>query len=152
MNLTQAIKTVENFARYRVSGKGKREKSTWDQAGTYTPQRLIPRATKVQVGHMNRVMGTKDKLGAIRWVDVDKLRSTQRCLRFRSLMWNVKNHLVMQKTFGNKRTDMDIRGVNLPIVVWANGVPFIWNGNHRVTASILLGKKRILVRMYKRRR
>lgn len=152
MSLRRAIWIVENFRRYRVVGRGKRERSVWDQTGEYVPQCLIPRVTKAGQRKLDRLMGTKDKLGAIRWVDVGRIKSTQHCLKFRSLRWNVRNHEVMQKTFGTKRTDMDVRGVNLPILCWVDGVPVIWNGNHRVTANILLGKKRILVRMFKKRR
>lgn len=143
MRLDAAVKMVANFRRYR---QGKR-RTYWDQSGPLVPQCLIPNCTKAQERKRDRIMTTKDKLGAVRWVDVGRIRSTQHCLRFKNLMWHVKHHAAMQKVFRSK--DMDIRGVNLPIVTWVDGVPILWNGNHRVTASVLLGKARIMVRMYK---
>lgn len=149
MRQVDALRAVANFRRYRVP-KRKNAPSVWDQRGPYTPQWLIPLATRKQRAALDRVMGDKRKMGAVRWVDVSKIRSTQNCLRHKNLVWHVVHHEVMQKVFRSK--DLDIRGVNLPIVVWVEAVPVIWNGNHRVTASILLGKKRILVRMFKLRR
>lgn len=150
MTPDQALRAAKNFRRYRIP-KRKGDRSVWDQSGEYVPQKLVPMATRKQRKSLDRVMGGgKNKMVAIRWVDVHRIRSTQICLRHRSLIWNVRNFEKTQKTFPSK--DLDIKGINLPMIVWVDGTPVIWNGNHRVTASILLGKKRILVRMYKLRR
>ncbi len=131
MKVEHAVRVVRNFRRYRVGKKT----TVWDQVGPLIPQDLIPKVTKTQDTAAYAVMEGKLYHSATRWVEVDKLHSTQDFLYFKSLMWVAKH---FEKT-------------PHPMVVLSNGVYSIWNGNHRVTAAILLGKKRIRVTLYKKR-
>lgn len=151
MRVEHAVRVVRNLRRYRMKKRCTAyNRTVWDQAGPFVPQNVIPMGTRSQERRAKIVLESKAHLGAVRWIDVGRIRSTQHSLRFKSLMWNVKNAARMQRTFASK--DMAVKGVNLPIVIWVDGVAVIWNGNHRVTANILLGRTRILVRMYKLRR
>jgi len=144
MHLEQAVRVVRNFRRYRLLKSGKTQ---WYQAGPFIPQQLIPQTTAKQRRTAERLMTTKVKLCRVQQVDVRKIRSWQHCLRFKSLMWNVKNARRMQLV--GRAKDPDIAGVDLPTLVWADGVWVLWNGNHRTTANVLLGKTYLNARCFK---
>src|ERR1700743_213615 len=136
----QARATARSLRRYDI-GRGRAKK--WHSTGQFTTQQLIPRCSAAHKREATRIMKAHHGIlksniaSAIRYVDVHRLRSFQNFLRYRSLAYCLGQFDKMQRTFGAKHVDSD-RAARLPIVIWAHGVPVVWNGNHRVTAAILL--------------
>lgn len=76
-------------------------------------------------------------------VDPRELVTFQKHLRVESLLWNLRH-------FEEKQAG---RLDDLPtVVVTADGAKVVWNGNHRTTVGLLLGRKRIKVRVFRARR
>jgi ParB-like nuclease domain len=64
------------------------------------------------------------------WVALSDIKSEQMSLRRDRLLYQLRHYAEMQR----KRR---------PTVVMARGTYTVWDGNHRISAGVLLGKKRM---------
>lgn len=101
------------------------------------PQIAIPIASRAHVKRAWKVVGRKHNLMTSDtlvkktvWLKLSDIKSEQMCLRIDKLLYQLRHHAEMQR---KKR----------PGVVMARGLLLLWDGNHRVTSGILLGKKRM---------
>lgn len=150
----RARRIIRNFRRYRIDSRT--DKSTWDQAGPYTPNGLIPACTRREAAEADRIM----RRAGYQWfgtrivsVDPSTLKTFQKCLRFSSLLWNLKHFERMQERFRvparATKEQVDAVAHKLPkVVVLGDGTRVVWNGNHRTTDALLLGLDRILVQVF----
>jgi hypothetical protein len=106
--------------------------------GPFVPQFAIKIATRKQVNaalRMNkRGQSVKPK---IMWIDIDAIRSEQMSLSIARLRYHIHHYASIQK-----------QSDGYPGVYMVEGVPVLWDGNHRVTAGKLLGKKKIRCACY----
>jgi hypothetical protein len=121
MKRANALKLVHELARFKDENCKKR-----DPRGFYVRQQFFPiwattdekRAVKARIGVRERTI----------WVRLDKLKSTQGCLGRYRLAYQIRRHPLKK----------------LPTVIaMGRGKYLIWDGNHRATSAILLGKSRI---------
>lgn len=69
------------------------------------------------------------------WIELSSIKSEQMCLRRDKLIFHIRHHAQMQRE-------------RRPAVIMARGLHVLWDGNHRVTAGLLLGKKRMRCDLY----
>lgn len=133
-----------------------RHRMVRNDRGVFTRQALIRRCPSLSMRAAERVMSGDRVANRIVWMDPREIVSCQRHLRVSSLLWNLRNFERMQQRLplGGRRTYARVgrAGRNLPKVVWADGRWVLWNGNHRVTISLLLRLPRIRVMQFKRPR
>lgn len=121
MKLDDAIRVVKQLQRYRYRNCIARH-----PRGAFLCNALIPRATVAEF--RQAVDAQKNPMGKMVWIEIADLRSMQRCLAYDRLLYQLRRH-PMKK---------------VPIVVkLATGRYYLWDGNHRATAGVLLGKRRI---------
>lgn len=143
MRTEHAVRLVGNLKRYRP-GKGQRG-SKWDAAGPRVPNELMPKITKsmttavdkIMMGRFDPVFGKK-LISRIETVDPHAVWSFQNSLRYRSLMWQVKNFERGQRKLKEERQDTSI---HLPVMLRIGTKLIVWNGNHRTTAALILGRR-----------
>jgi hypothetical protein len=107
--------------------------------GPFVPQFAIPLATRSQVNRAVAIMeqtrrGSRRLMKTV-WIDLADIRSEQMALRIDKLLWQLRHYGLMQR----KRR---------PGVIMARGIPVLWDGNHRITSGLLLGKKRMRCDLY----
>jgi hypothetical protein len=69
------------------------------------------------------------------WIKLSSIKSEQMCLRIDKLLFHIRHYAEMQRK-------------NRPGVIMSRGVHVLWDGNHRVTAGLLLGKKHMRCDLY----
>lgn len=120
MKLDHAIAVVRHLQRYHYRNCVKRH-----PRGAFLKS-LIPYVTNAQF--KLAIAAQETRMGKMVWVEIDALISTQKCLAFRRLLRQLR-------MYPNKK---------VPIIVQiAPGKFVIWDGNHRVTSALLLGKRRV---------
>jgi hypothetical protein len=129
-SLDDAIKRARKLPRFRYRSLT----HSMPTRGPFVPQIVIPLATRTQV---KRAVAVMRQTGRYRtrqmktvWVKLSDIRSEQMALRLDRLLWQLRHYGVMQRQ-------------SRPGVIMARGVPVLWDGNHRVTAGLMLGKKRM---------
>lgn len=130
MSPEQAIRIIREMIRYRYIGWRKRSKPY--AKGVFIRQLCIPIASVAQVKLATEIADDRAmRETTIEWVNVRKLLSEQKRLAVWRMMYQLPRFKDMQR---RKR----------PLVVaLPGGWRLIWDGNHRVTAAIMLGKSRM---------
>lgn len=125
MKRDHAIKFVRELRRY-VDHACKRPRA----GGGYVKQALFSRhVTRAEHRYAEAVVDiTKRRQTRVVWIDLAKLKATQRCLCRSRLTYQLRRY-----PSRNRPTV-----VKLPGDVWA-----IWDGHHRATAALLLGRRQI---------
>lgn len=100
--------------------------SRWHPKGAYVAQWLIPKAPRGVEEAVVKLMAAKHS-HKIKTVRIDRIFSNQNSLTHRRLIRAVR--------YRRKMPPPDL-------FEW-KGKFFLWNGNHRITADILLGKKTV---------
>ena len=119
MRRDRAIKLVGEL--WRVARQGGKRKA-------FVCQALLRRASVLECRRAERVAEHKGYRITKVWVSIDKVKSTQGVLRPRSLVYHLRRHPYRKR----------------PIVIaLSRGFYLLWDGNHRVTAAAMLGRKRI---------
>lgn len=143
MRKDHAVRLVANLRRYRP-GKGRRG-SKWDASGPRVPNDLMPKITKALTQAVDRIMmrrfneEMRGKLTSrIEIIDPHNVWTFQRSLRYRSLMWQVKNFDAGQRRHKEDLCDWSTR---LPVMLRIGEKLIVWNGNHRTTAALILGRR-----------
>jgi hypothetical protein len=132
VDVKQAIAHVRRMPRFRYQGSPTKAPSGRHRIGQFIAQKKIPLATRRQVKAAVAINKPCKMLKKkILWVNLNKLRSDQMCLRFDKMLRHLRRYTELQR-----------RRVR-PGVIMIRGVPILWDGNHRVTAAILLGKRNI---------
>jgi hypothetical protein len=109
-----------------------------DPKGPHVPQWIIPSPPKgIEAAVQKHVeIGPRDR---IEYVDPNKCFSTQSRLDHNRLCKAMRNYSAWQRA-----------SARLPIVfAWRRGHYLIWNGNHRITCAILLGKSRMRAHVWR---
>lgn len=123
MRLDHAIKTVRELRRYRYRSCRVQHQQ---RLGPFVRHTMIKHCTRAEFDQA--VEAEKNSCGKTVWVEIDKLRMSQFCLAYTRLLRQLRCHPP------NK----------LPIIVSIpGGLFFLWDGNHRVTAAAMLGKRRV---------
>jgi hypothetical protein len=121
VKLADAIKVVKQFRRYHY-----RNCKRSHPLGAFIRHVLIPHVTVAEFDQA--VAAQKNSMGRMVWVAIGDLKTTQRCLRYHSLLYQLRRHPLKK----------------VPIVVrLASGKYVIWDGNHRATSAIMLGRRRV---------
>lgn len=131
MKLDEAIARVRRLPRYRY-----RTLSPRHRLGRFISQAAIPSATQRQVKQGIAINNRDCHTEKIVWVEVAAIRSEQNCLRQDRLLWHLRHYAKMQ------------REKKYPAIMMVGGVPILWDGNHRVTSAVLLGKTKIRCHVY----
>lgn len=115
-------------------------KTLWAHRGLYVPQWLIPVARKgieaAVEAHVKR--GPRER---IEYINPGKCFSTQYHLNHNRLCRAMKNYGAWQR-----------ETARLPVVFEWRGRYLIWNGNHRITCALILGKTRMRARVWRPKR
>ena len=120
-----AIAYARRLPRFRTRHLTKRHRG-----GFFVPQICIPIATRLQVKSAVEINHrTRQRNKKTLWVRVSLIRSEQMALRRDKLVWHINHYALAQK-----------QG-KYPGIIMVRGRPILWDGNHRVTAAWLLGKK-----------
>jgi hypothetical protein len=125
MKLEKAIGCIRRLPRFRY-----RNLKVRHRIGRFIPQIFIPMARRRLVDTAVRINRRGKHTMKVLWIEVSAIRSEQMCLRLDRTLWQLRNYAGLKR---KKR----------PAIIMARGVPVLWDGNHRVTAAVLLGKKRI---------
>lgn len=147
MRPEHALRAVLNFKRYDGRAGRNGRPSRWDNAkGRFIPNVIIPMAPRAASCAVHDIMEARDLYErfevVVRMVDPHDCWTFQNSLKVRNLAWNLKNFDRMQGK---------IDPVNGPTMFYWRGKYIIWNGNHRTTAALLLGRK-IKARVYRKRK
>lgn len=138
MSPEQAIRLIREMVRYRYIGWRKRSKPY--AKGIFIRQLCIKIATRDQIDRADKIADPRFfRETTTRWVDVRKMISGQKRLAVWRMMYQLPRFKDMQRR-------------NRPLVIRLPGGWFyIWDGNHRVTAAIMLGKTRMRCEVLRRR-
>jgi hypothetical protein len=122
MKREHAINVVSHLTRYRDQRCTRPARSGY----CYIKQTFFPRCTRAE-----ELRAEKTAVHAyekVQWIRADRVKSTQGCLGPRRLIYQLRRHPLKK----------------LPTVIPMRGGWFLlWDGNHRATASVLLGKTKI---------
>lgn len=99
------------------------------RVGFFIPQLAIPLAKRADVCKADKINKTTTRVCKSIWIEVETIKSEQLCLRIDRLRYHVRNYAAVQRAKG------------YPGIIMVGRVPVLWDGNHRVTAALLLGKK-----------
>lgn len=122
MKREHAITMVRNLARYRDHRCTRPARKGY----TYIKQTFFPVCTRAE--DKNAGQAAVHAYEKVQWIRADRLKSTQGCLGPRRLMYQLRHHPLKK----------------LPTVIPMRGGWFlIWDGNHRATAGVMLGKTKI---------
>jgi hypothetical protein len=134
-SLEEAIEYARKLPRYRYRNLVQRMPTR----GPFVPQLAIPIATRTQVKRAVAVMHQARRYRTRQmktvWVKLSDIRSEQMSLRLDRLLWQLRHYGSMQRQ-------------SRPGVIMARGVPVLWDGNHRVTAGLMLGKEHMRCDLY----
>lgn len=124
MKLDDAIKVVRQLQRY-----GDYKCTRRSRRGYYVRNFLIKRCTKAE---LKQAINATDR-ETLRhrrevWVDLDKLKAEQVCLAPRRLLYQLRRVPLKKRP---------------TVIKLKDGTHLLWDGNHRVTAHLLLGRRRI---------
>jgi hypothetical protein len=122
MKLEHAIRTVKNMRRY-IDYNCTRP----SRLGPYVRQFMIPRRTVRQIPELMSKGSRRIKTASI--------YSEQRSLTYKRLLRALRHF------------DKQQRDRKLPNVFMSKRGPILWDGNHRVTAALLLGRESMLTRI-----
>jgi hypothetical protein len=131
--VTKALEYARALPRYRTQTLSQRH-----SGGFFVAQVRIKLGTRNQCRKAGYAMG----LAVVRietlchktmWLRIEDIRSEQLSLRRDKLVWHINHYARMQRGPHKK----------YPAVVVIDGALVLWDGNHRVTAASLLGKKSI---------
>lgn len=126
MRTEAALYLVRNMlARYKDGPA-----SRWHPKGAYVPQWLIPKAPRGVEAAIIKIMAGEHR-HCFKHIRLDRLYSGQNSLTHRRLIRAVRYRPKMPP----------------PDVFEYEGRFFVWNGNHRLTADILLGKTTVRARV-----
>jgi hypothetical protein len=121
MKLDDAIRIVKQLQRFRY-----RNCITRHPRGAFLRNALITRATPSEL--KQAIDAQKNPMGKMVWIEIIDLRTRQQCLAYGRLLRQLRRYPLKK----------------VPIVVkLATGRYYLWDGNHRATSGILLGKRRI---------
>lgn len=125
---TQAIRLIREMQRYTVEG-GRLSRL---KRGFFIRQLMVTYATADQRRLAAKLAGSRNtRETTVEWVNVRKLLSEQRTLAVHRLVFQLTRFAAIQK-----RTR--------PLVIaLPGGWRFIWDGNHRCTTAVMLGKTRL---------
>jgi hypothetical protein len=148
MNLDHALRAAQNFKRYRL---GKNGKTYWSSTGPFVPNKIIPFAPRSVISSCDVLMGgSRDRLvRRVMTIDPHDCFTFQNSLRIRSLLYQIRQFDNSQSGYYVKKRRRVLH--ELPYMFAYKGKYVIWNGNHRTTAALLLGRRlRCVVYSFKR--
>lgn len=131
MNAKQAIRLLRELQRYAYINRRTRKASN---RGYFIRQLMIPLVSTAQGHFADKLMDkwAADKLKpTTEWVPVRRLLSDQSRLAVRRMVYQLPRYAQMQR----KKRPLVIK---LPHEWYV-----VWDGNHRCTAALMLGKTRI---------
>lgn len=121
MRLDHALTFVRHLTRYRYRNCVARH-----PRGAFLRHPYLREASNAEFEQA--IDAEKNPCGKLVWVEIDKLVKGQGCLGFRRLLKQLRRYPLKK----------------LPIVVrLRSGRFYLWDGNHRVVAHIMLGKRRV---------
>lgn len=132
MNVEKAIGLVNLLCRYRTLN----EWTEWDWRGQFIPNRLF---RQISSSDKTRVYTLKEKYTSrrVELIDPYLCISFQKSLQHRSLLWNIRHFEKLQSKPKSPRNP------HLPHLFKFGNQYVIWNGNHRMTAALLLDRRRV---------
>lgn len=150
MQESQATRLTKQLRRYDYRGK-RGTKTIWAPTGRFVVQALIPVISKSLEKAVIGVMARKDKRSRAEWVPLSRVWSTQHHLRIRSLLYQLRQYEHSQKGYYRSTSGRVVvkRETDLPTMFGFKGKFILWNGNHRTSAGLLLGRSRIRAKVYR---
>jgi hypothetical protein len=130
-SLEEAIECARKLPRFRYRNLTQ----SMPTRGPFVPQFTIPIARQDQVKRAARIMQRDTRQKKTVWVELSRIKSEQIALRLDKLLYQLRHYGEMQR----KRR---------PGIIMARGVMILWDGNHRVTSGLLLGKERMRCDLY----
>lgn len=134
MRHENALYLVRHMMKRYASGGG--PTTVWKHKGEHIPQWLIPRPARGAEAAAERNVGVG--LQRIEHIDPNLCCSIQYHLDHSRLCKAMRNYSAWQRD-----------SARLPIVFEWRGRYLIWNGNHRITCAILLGKSRMRAHVWR---
>jgi hypothetical protein len=150
MKADRATRLAKQLRRYEQTKRG----SKWDPKGRFVVQAMIPVVSKAVESAVIGIMANAVRTARTEAVPIDKVWSTQRHLRIRSLLYQIKQFKHSQRGYyKSQRGRVTVkRETDLPTFFYYAGKYVLWNGNHRTSAGLLLGRSSIRGRVYRLRK